>query len=89
MGPNDLQNPFVSPFTSLAGDAGTVTDIYAYGGNDGAVGLAKVVRQVGSCETPSTTTTVAPTTTIATHSSAGDGRCDEADVHRLSSLGSK
>lgn len=64
--PNDLQNPFVSPFTSLAGDAGTVTDIYAYGGNDGAVGLAKVVRQVGSCETPSTTTTVAPTTTIAT-----------------------
>ncbi len=49
--------PFVSSFTSLVTDPGTVNVVYAYAGNDGSIGLVNQVLPASVCETPTTTTT--------------------------------
>lgn len=62
--------PFVGSDVQLAIPDGTVAYVYAHSGNDGAVGLASTVREVGVCDAPVTTTT-APTSTTTTPETAG------------------
>lgn len=50
--------PFVSPFTSLVTDPGTLNVVYAYAGNDGSIGLVNQVLPASVCDTPTTTTTL-------------------------------
>ena len=50
-----------APVTSYATSPGTVNVIYAYGGNDGDIGLVNHVLPASVCATPETTTTTVVT----------------------------
>lgn len=60
--------PLSSSFTMLSIPAGSVSTVYAIGGNDGATGMFEVTRSGTVCDvvTTTTTTTVIPTTTTTT-----------------------